>query len=189
MPSDRRSHSDNADQRPLVGVALRVGIGLQAILGDERVDDAVLDHHGVVEHRHVGHAAVGVARVDVAAEQRVLLGGGRRLQAARDEILVGIEHAAERAPGLELVDQHAHRHARLAALAVGHVGDVLAAPETALQQVVDQGRRLVVGEMGEELALEATRQIRAGLRRRDVELGKVFLLLTHTHWPRRHRAQ
>ncbi len=38
---------------------------------------AVLDHHGVVEHGHVDHAAVAVPGVEVAAEQGVLLGAGR----------------------------------------------------------------------------------------------------------------
>ena len=47
-----------------------------AILDDAGVDVAVLDHHRVVEHRHVGHAAVRMARVEVAAEQGVLVGGG-----------------------------------------------------------------------------------------------------------------
>ena len=178
MPSERRSHSATASS----GCLSRLGAGLRprAVLGDERVDDAVLYHHGVVQHAHVGHAAVGVARIDVGAKQRILLRGRRRLHAAGDEVLVGLDHAAQRAARAELADQHAHRHAGLAALAVGHVGDVLAAAEAALEQIVDQRRRLVVGEVGEELALEAARQIGAGLRRRDVELGEVFLLLGHT---------
>ena len=29
---------------------------------------AVLDHHGVVEERHVGHAAVRVTRIEIGAE-------------------------------------------------------------------------------------------------------------------------
>ncbi len=53
--------------------AARIRVGLQPIFGDERVDDAVFHHHGVVEHRHVGHAAVRVACIDVVAEERVLL--------------------------------------------------------------------------------------------------------------------
>ena len=181
MPSESRSHSATAISGCCLSAVLgRQRPGLGPVLGHEGVDDAVLHHHRVVEHGHVGHAAVGVARVDVAAEQRVLLGGRRRLQPAGDEVAVGLDHAAQRARRLELAHHHAHRDARLAALAIGHVGDVLAAAEAALEQVVDQRRRLVVGEVGEQLALEAARQIGAGLRRRDVELGEMLLLLAHT---------
>ena len=81
-------------QRPVVGIAVERVLGLLAVLGDERVDDAVLDHHGVVEHRHVGHAAIGMARVDVAAEEGELLGGRLRRHAARFETLRLVHDAA-----------------------------------------------------------------------------------------------
>ena len=57
-----------------------------AVLDDLRVHVAVLDHHGIVEHRHVGHAAIGVAGVEVAAEQRVLLGGRPVRQRLADQV-------------------------------------------------------------------------------------------------------
>ena len=121
-----------------------------------------------------------VARVDVGAEQAELLRGRHRRDAPADEIAVAFEHAAHGSVGLELVDEDAHRDAGVTALAVGHVGDVLAAPETALREVVDERERLVVREMREELALEPARQIGAGLRRGDVEFRKVLLLLRHS---------
>src|SRR5262249_23521052 len=80
---------------------------------------------------------------------------------------------------LELIDQNAHGDAGLASLAVGHVGDILAAAESALEQIVDKRQGLIVGEMRKELALEAAGQIGAGLRRGDVGLGEVRLLLAH----------
>ena len=79
----------------------------------------------------------------------------------------------------ELIDQDAHRHAGRAGVAIGHVGDVLASPEPALEQIVDEEARLVAGEVGEQLPFEPAGQIGAGLRRRDVEFRKVALVLCH----------
>jgi porphobilinogen synthase len=66
-------------------------------------------------------------------------------EALREVALDLAEGAAKGARGAEFADQHSHRHARLATLAIGHVGDVLAAPKAAGEQVVDHGRRLVMG--------------------------------------------
>src|SRR4249919_1249693 len=38
------------------------------VFDDAGLDMAVLDHHGVVQHRHVGHAAVAMARIEIGAE-------------------------------------------------------------------------------------------------------------------------
>ena len=68
---ERRRRSAGPAPRPVMAVSgprRRYSMTL-------RLDVGVLDHHGVVEHRHVGHAAVGVAGVEIAAEQRILLGG------------------------------------------------------------------------------------------------------------------
>src|SRR6185503_16639860 len=102
-----------------VGDVLEDHVGAEPTPGGLRVVDAVLHHHGVVEHAHVGHAAVGVTRIDVGAKQRILLRGRCRLHAAGNEVLVDLDHAAQRPARAELADQHAHRHAGLAALAVG----------------------------------------------------------------------
>ncbi len=153
---------------------------LHAVLGDEGIDDAVLDHHRVVEHSHVGHAAVGVARIDVAAEEGELLRGRLGWTTQRDDGAVLVHDPAHGSPHHELVDDDAHRDARVAALAVGHVGDVLAAAEAAAQQIVDEAGRLLVGEVREELSLQASREIGAGLRSSDVEFRKVLLLFRHS---------
>ena len=143
----------DADQRRVAGLRVR----LQPIFGDARLDHAVLDHQRIVEHRHLGHAAVAVARVDIGAEQRILLGAWGRLHARRHHVAVCPRDPVQRAPGPEGIDQNPHRHAGRAGVAIGHVGDVLAAPETALKQIVDEEARFLPGEMGKQLPLQPAR--------------------------------
>ncbi len=180
MPSVSRSHRATPASGQVSGRAVEGVFRLHAILGEEGLDDAVFDHHRVVEHGHVGHAAVGVAAVDIVAEQPVLFRRRHGRNPPREEIAVAVDHAPHRAARLELVDENAHRDAGVAAFAVRHVRDVLAATETALQQIVDQPLRLLVREVREELAFEPPRQIRARLWCGDIELGKVLLLLAHS---------
>ena len=120
-----------------------------------------------------------MACIDIVAEQCVLFAHRTRTHPRHRQMPVaGLDppHGASR---LEFVDEHAHRHAGVAALAIGHVGNVLAATEAAAQQVIDQQRGLVRRQMREQLAFEPSRQIRAGLRRGHVEFRKVLLLLAH----------
>ena len=70
-----------------------------AVFGDDRVDVAVLDHHRIVEHRHVGHAAVGMALVEIGAEQRILLGRRLGRNDRADQFGVGAQDAALARPG------------------------------------------------------------------------------------------
>ena len=175
MPSLRRSQSETPISCALSGL----GVRLEAVLGDGRLHHAVLDHQRIVEHGHLGHAAIGVAGVDIGAEQRILLRARRRIEARRHQVAIGAHDPIERAPRPEGIDQDAHRHAGRAGVAIGHVGDVLAAPEPAFQKIVDEEGRLLPGQMREELPLELTREVRAGLRGGDVELWKVALMLCH----------
>src|SRR5713101_4720742 len=46
-----------------------------AIFDNAGLDVAVLHHHRVIEHGHVGHAAMAMALVEIAAEHRILLRG------------------------------------------------------------------------------------------------------------------
>ena len=103
-------------------------------------------------------------------------------QGSRDAAawLAGETRATQRAARRELAHHHAHRDAGLAALAIGHVGDVLAAPEAALEQVVDERRRLVMRQVREQLALEPPCQIGTGLRRSDIEFRELLLLFCHS---------
>src|SRR3712207_8573963 len=57
--------------------------------------------------RSVGHAAVGVARVHVAAEERILLRGRTVGQGLADQIGIVLEEAPQVPGGLEIVDHHA----------------------------------------------------------------------------------
>ena len=158
------------------------GVGpAPAVFGDDGVDMAVLDHHRIVEHRHVGHAAVGMARVEIVAEQRILL---RRSASAR--VMAPTRSALARRTrrcvslGLEIVDQHPHRHAAAAVLAGRAVGDRLRAAEAGLgQHVVERGGALA-DEMGEDFALHHPRQIGAWRGRRQIELRGVPHLARQT---------
>ena len=78
----------------------------------------------------------------------------------------------------EIVDHHAHRDAGAAILARRAIGDGLRATEAGLgQHVVERGGALA-DEMGEHLALQHARQIGAGRRGGEIELGGV------PHFPR-----
>ena len=54
------------------------------------------------------------------------------------DVDIGPPDALEGAPGREAVDDDAHWHASRATIAIGHVGDVLTAPEPTLEKVVDE---------------------------------------------------
>ena len=56
------------------------------------------------------------------------------------------------------------------------VGNVLAAPETAMGQLIIEEAGLVAHEVRKDLPFVLTRQIRARARRRQIKLGKVALL-------------
>src|SRR5262249_60692184 len=91
-------------------------------LDDARVDVAVFDHHRVVEHGHVRHAAVAMARVEIAAEDGVLLRRGDQHPHLGDEVAVAVEHAPHVPGGPEVLDHHPDRHARATGLARRPVG-------------------------------------------------------------------
>ena len=88
-----------------------LGSGPQAVFGDARLHHAVFHHQRVVEHRHLGHAAVAVARIDIGAEQRILLGARAWLHAAVTTSRLARAMRFSERRGTEGVDQDAHRHA------------------------------------------------------------------------------
>ena len=66
MPSLRRSHKTAA----MSGSIARIAVGgRQPVFGQVGIDRAVLDHHRVIEQRHIRHAALGVPRLDIGPEQ------------------------------------------------------------------------------------------------------------------------
>ena len=127
-------HIDQSGRGELA--ALRAG-GI-AIFDDVRAHRGLLDHRRVVGEAHVGHAALGVARIQIAAQQpELLFGRFGRAQAAR-EIGVARHDLAPAPRELETLHRHARRDASLAAVAGGAVGDVLRAAETGIGQHVVQ---------------------------------------------------
>ena len=150
-----------------------------AVFGQRRVDVAVFDHHRIVEHRHVGHAAVGMARVEVTAEQRVLLARRFVGRCVADDVGIGAQHPLLAGAGTEVGDQDPDRDAGAAVLAGRPVGDRLRATEAGLGQRVVQAHGASADEMREHLPLLRPRQIGAGRRGGEIELGGVPHLASH----------
>ena len=150
-----------------------------AIFDDAGFDVAVLHHHRVVEHGHVGHAAMAVPLVEIGAEHRILLRGRHRAALLADDVGVAGHDLSEIARGPELVGDDADGDAGAALVAGRAVGDRLAAPEAAMGQEVVEVAGLVADQMREHLALVPARQIRAGRGRRQVELRGVTRVLGH----------
>ena len=149
------------------------------VFDDPRLDMAVLDHHGVVEHRHVGHAAVAMARIEIGAEDRVLLRGRHRDPHVAGDVGVAARDAAHARRRTKILGDDAHRDAGAAALAGRPVGDRLAAPEAALgQDIVELGRALA-DQVRKHLPLFLAAEIGAGRRRGQVELRSVARVLGH----------
>ncbi len=123
---------------------------------------AVFDHHRVVEHGHVRHAAVAMTGIEIGAKHRVLFGGRDRRAQLADDVTVARLDFPEVARGAEFVGDHTHRHAGAALVAGGAVGDGLAAAETAMGEQVVQFAGLVADQMREDLALLLALQIGAG---------------------------
>src|SRR5205807_4605464 len=88
-----------------------------AVLDDAGLDVAVLYHHGVVEHGHVGHAAMAVAGIEIGAEHRILLGGRHRAALLADDVGVAGDNFSEISGGAELVGDHPDRDAGAALVA------------------------------------------------------------------------
>src|SRR5262245_65836927 len=109
-------------------------------------------------------------RIEIGAEHRILL--GRRSGRAHLSYNVGIAlgDAAHVAGRLEVGSNDPHGDAGTASLAGRPVGDRLAAPKTAMGQQVVELACTVADQMGEDLALFMSLQIRAWRRRRKAEL-------------------
>src|SRR4051794_35180445 len=116
---------------------------------------AVFDHHRVIEHGHVRHAAMAMTVVEIGAEYRVLLRGRHRAALLSDDVGVACENLAEISRGTEFVGDHPHRDAGAALVAGGAIGDRLAAPETALGGEGGGGAGLLAHQMREHPALVA----------------------------------
>src|SRR6476661_4575090 len=97
---------------------------------------AVLYHHGVVEHGHVGHAAVAVPEIEIGTEHRILLGCRHRDPHLADEVAVALSDSAHAACRPKVLSDDPDRDAGAAVLAGRPVGDRLAPAEAAVGQEV-----------------------------------------------------
>ena len=151
-PVARPVHQAAGDERALV----------IAQLEEAAVDGGVIDHRAIIGKAHAGHFPFAMAPGEIAVEEGVLL--GCRLGRADGVAEAGIapHHPAQRPPGLELVDDDPHRHAFLAAVTGGPVGDGMAAPEARPGQQVIALRGIGPAELRHQLALAPSGQIGTG---------------------------
>ena len=140
----------------------------------------VLDHHGEIERRHVGHAALGMTGVEIGAEEDVVLVGRFRRDKGAHNVGVRPDRPALALGRTEIVDQHAHRHAGPAALTRGPVGDCLRAAEAGLGQEVVEGGGPFADQMGENLPLLLAGQVGARRRSGQIKLRGVARFPAHT---------
>src|ERR1700674_357871 len=141
-----------------------------AELDQPRGDVGLQQEVGVLLAAVVVHAAAAVALALVEAVERVMLGVELELAVARLELLVARDGAALRARGLELGGDHAHRHARVAVVAVGTVGEgTTAAKSRRDERAVGVGVDEIAGR-GHLRARKLARQVAAGIGSRRVEL-------------------
>ena len=155
------------------------GCATQTIFDDAGLDVAVFHHHGVVEHRHIGHAAVAMTRIEIGAEYRVLLGRRHRRLHLGDDIHVAAGDPAHAARRLKLLGKHAHRYAAAAALARRPVSDRLAAAEAALGKYVVEFAGTLADEVGKDLPFFLPAKIWAWRRRGKIELGRIARVLSY----------
>src|SRR3989442_1540732 len=82
-----------------------------AVFDDAGFDMAVLHHHRVVEHGHVGHAAVAVPPVEIGAEHGILLRRRHGAALFADDVGIARQDLLEIARGAEFVGDDAHGNA------------------------------------------------------------------------------
>src|SRR5712691_3184263 len=184
----RNAVIETIDQRHRDECALR-----RADLHDRGAHRAVLDHTAVVVVAHRRHVAVAVPRALIGGEQLELLHcRARRQEPPYEGAAVpaiggpGIEvaHAPGRAGMDEALDGDAHRHAGGARAAGRTVGKTVATPEPGARQLVIKGPGGTAGELDDQLALVAARDIGTGrrggreklLERDDESIGRSIAL-------------
>src|ERR1700757_3804851 len=97
---------------------------------------AILDHHGVVDARHVGHAAVAMARIEIAAEKDILFRGWLGGDNLRHKTAIYFGNPAKIPRGAEFLGLDTDRHTGAAALASRPVSNRLRTPKSGLRELV-----------------------------------------------------
>ncbi len=141
-------------------------------------DGGVLDHGHVIGPGHLGHAAVGVASQQIAAQQFELLQSRLGLDQVALEVVVTVQDLPLRTRQHVVGGGRASRLAGAAGLASGTVGDVLRATEADLSQAVIDRRAVGQGQVGEHLPFLAAGQVRArrGRRQKEPKLSRRKML-------------
>jgi hypothetical protein len=155
------------------------GARAQPVFDEDRLHGRVLDHIFVVDEAHLRHAAAGMAGGEIAAEQRILLGGDARIADGHGDVGIDAQHAPETGGRLESVSDDADGLAGGAAFAGRTIDEVLAAPEAVVaQQVVERGGP-AARKVREQLTLLPAGQVRARHGRGEEELGIVRRMFRH----------
>ena len=141
-------------------------------LRDRGSHRGVLDHRPVIAIAHQRHIAVAVARALIDREQPELLDRGAGADEFAAQVLIGVADAPG-GPGMgKALDGDPHRDAGAAAAARGPVGEAVAAPKPGTRKIVVEKGAVTAGEIDDQLALEAARDIGAGDRRNGKELAR-----------------
>ncbi len=175
----RHAVREDVGQADRSELALAAALARTVVLDHPAADRAFLDHRRELAHVHVGHAAGGVAGVEIAAEEVVLRLG--RPGAARHPLEGGVapEHPALVARRGEVGHDDPRREAGGAAGTGGAVEHVLRAAEALVRQHVVEMPRAFALQRGEELALDLAGKVGARLRSRHVELVRLRQRVAH----------
>ena len=138
---------------------------------DGRSADGTTLHAAVFDENQV-RAAAGVTMFQVALQQRELFLGRPWTTFGDDEIGVRLHRPLLRTGRLELARRHAHRDARLAALATGAIGDCLAATEPDTPQRIVELFGMRAFQLGKDLTLRPPRQVRTRRRAGHEKAGE-----------------
>ena len=134
------------------------------------VDRRLLDHRHIVEQAHIGHAATGVTRIEIGAQQRKLFAGRFRGHFATDQIGVAASDPFLVARRHEVSGDYPNRYAGGAPVAGGAIGNHLAAAETGMGECFIERLREVAIEPREYFSLGAAGKVRARAARREEKL-------------------
>ena len=171
----RKAIAENVGERHRDEVLAAFGVcavgRLAPIFDDASLDMAVLNHHRIVEHSHVCHAAMVMAGVEIGAEDRILLRGRNGAALFANKVGVARKHATKPAGGAKFIGDDPDGHAGVAKVTGRPVRNRLAAPEPAMGEEVVEFSRAVANQMGKNLALLQAREIGAGGRRREVGIA------------------
>ncbi len=156
----------------------RAGLAF-AILDDAGVDVGVFHHHGVVQRRHVRHAAGLVTVVEISAEEGELFCRWFGTVDGRHEIAICADDAPHRFCRDEALGENPHRHTGATVFAGWSIGNVLGSAKAALCQQIVHFRRSRTDKMRKDLPLQLIRQIRARRWRSQIKLRRRRRLRVH----------